>query len=157
QTRGDGNGGNILVNAHSLLIDSQTETQSGILTESSPISGGKGHAGNITVNVTDNLTLLSHGLISASTSGQGDSGNINVTANSLSISGFNAAGPSQISSETSGSGNAGSIAVQAGEVSLAAGGQISSSTVGEGNGGNINLTANSLLIDGTVIVDGKLL
>ena len=177
---GEGNGGDVTVRASSLLIDGTggSAFRTGIFAVSSTNDlfsfSSDGNAGSVSVQAHD-LKILNGGEISSSTFGLGNSGSVNVVADSLLIDGagffINFFGvrtllPSGIfavsgSSEFypfPGEGNAGNIGVQAGDLKITGGGEISSSTSGSGNGGNVNVLANSLVIDGDgsgVFADAK--
>jgi len=161
ETDGGGDGGNIMVTAKSITIDSSGIEQgasfpSALVADS---EFGFGKAGNIIVKTSD-LKLTAGGSISSSTLSFGNGGNILVTAHSLLIDGT--ASPTDPNSglpfrtglfATSGaifggSANAGSVTVRANDVTIVGGGEISSSTETIGNAGSVNVTADSLAIDG---------
>ena len=149
-TFGKGDGGSISVLANSLLIDAgaNSTAATGILASAQRGSGG--NAGSVIVQAA-NLEIINYGEIQSVTSGQGDGGSVNVTANSLLINGGgNSAFTTGIvaSAESGSSGNAGTIAVEAGYLNLIDYGEIQSVTFAQGQGGNVNVTVNSLLING---------
>ena len=148
---GRSNGGNVNVTADSILIDASGISAFAL----------HGNAGQVIVTAHD-LKITNGGGISSSTFGDGDGGNVIVTADSLLIDGT---GSSLIQTgERTGilansgdigfggdffSGNAGNIEVHARNLKIVNGGEISSSTFTSGKGGDIKVTAESLLIDGT--------
>jgi len=153
--------------AGSITINANNVTLSGASSLNAGIASGQGNtnaqAGDITVNATGNIALTDSSFIAntvADSSSMGNAGNINLTANNLSLSG----GISYIDSSTYGRGNAGQINIKtSGDVNLTdvnpnleagLGGTIDSSVEpsGVGNGGNITLTANNLSVsDGSEI------
>ncbi|MEO1689999.1 MAG: filamentous hemagglutinin N-terminal domain-containing protein [Cyanobacteria bacterium J06631_6] len=106
-------------------------------------SGGVGNAGDITISA-NNLNLTSGGQVAASTLGQGNGGNINITATGdLSFDGERSNGfASGVTSlvNSGGVGNAGDIAISTNNFTLTSGGRVATGTFGQGNGGNINIT-----------------
>jgi large exoprotein involved in heme utilization and adhesion len=128
------------------------------------ISRGEGkESGNISLQ-TRRLSLMDSAQISASTSGEGDAGNIRIQATdatSLTNSGistavnpgaigrggnidiqtgvFSLADNAQVTASTAGQGNAGSVRVTATTFESSGGGQIRTSTAGGSNAGSINL------------------
>jgi filamentous hemagglutinin family protein len=153
-TSGDGNGGNVNVTAGSLLIDGTVSfLQTGIFATTGNLDfggGGIGSAGNIAVQAGD-LKIINGGKISSSTFGEGNGGNVNVTADSLLIEGVGELSGGGIFAETHGGGNAGGVAVQAHDLRLTNLGEISSSTDGVGNGGSVSVIADSLTSIGGLI------
>jgi filamentous hemagglutinin family protein len=174
-TSGLGNGGDVNVTANSLLIDG-TASPLRTFISADAISGSSGNAGNVIVQAgdltltasgyisanagpgssgtagdvtvhADNLAITMGGFISATAFGQGNGGDVMVTAaNSLSIDG---AGSAIAATAQPGSrGKAGSIVVEAHDLRITHAGGILATTFSRGDGGNINVMADSLLIDG---------
>ena len=106
-----------------------------------------GDAGGIEI-VTNDLSLLNGGEISASTSGIGDAGSItikatgNILIKGVSSQGFFSGIFNTV--EESGTGNAGGIKISANNISIADGGQISVASFGLGSAGNLDIKVNSL-------------
>ncbi len=98
-----GNGGNLTVNASDTVLITGTTVDnrfsSGLFTQ----SDSAGNAGDLTIN-TSQLSIQERGLVSAATYGQGASGIIRVTADSLE-----ATNGAQLSTLTAGKQDAGSI------------------------------------------------
>ncbi|MBD2448598.1 filamentous hemagglutinin N-terminal domain-containing protein [Nostoc sp. FACHB-152] len=155
----NGNGGDIEINAPSLtLTNSQITTttkkngtgnagnikiitQGSVLLKQSEINTnneGSGYAGNITINASDEVSVLNGSKISS----QGNLGNIDITTGSLSLnqkSGIN-------TNNTNNSGYAGNININArDEVSLLDGSKIFS----QGNLGYVDITTGSLSLNQT--------
>jgi filamentous hemagglutinin family protein len=130
-------GGSMILNATNLNISGKL----GIFAETQSVAP----AGNLTLqpdNNKPNLDILftDNGFISASTSGSGRGGNINITASEN----IQIAGEGKIAVETSSVGNAGSINITSQNLNISQGTQITASTTGEGAAGNIILNADSL-------------
>jgi len=141
---GVGNGGNININARSLSI-----TDGALLSAS---TSGRGNSGSIILRADDSVSLARNSLVfnDVDPGGVGNGGNININAKSLSIT-----DGALLSASTSGQGNSGSIFLQADDsVSLARNSLVFNNVNpgGVGNGGNININAKSLSI-----TDGALL
>ncbi|MFM6252079.1 MAG: hypothetical protein ACKPEQ_23530, partial [Dolichospermum sp.] len=129
-TYGKGNAGNIAIKA------SQGVTVGGLLT-SDVFDTGEGNGGSITID-TSTLTLEKGGLISASTTGKGDAGNIAIQA----TEGVNVRGwlYSDVFNDT-GEGNGGSITIDTSTLTLENDGIINADTHGKGDAGNIAIQA----------------
>ena len=114
-----------------------------------------GNAGGINIT-TGSLSLVNRGTISASTSGQGNAGEINITARDSviidAISGTDSGGFATSIISLVGLdavGDAASITIDTGSLSLFNGVQVDASTAGQGNAGEVNITArDSVIIDG---------
>ncbi|WP_414623168.1 filamentous hemagglutinin N-terminal domain-containing protein [Calothrix sp. CCY 0018] len=135
ETSGDGNGGEININADSFSL------QGGI--ENNTI--GNGNAGDINIEV--NSFSLKGGLISSETEGAGNNGLVTIKADNLELE------RGLIQSLTTSDGDARDIIIEANSVSLKGG---SLSTINESNGkaGNISIDADKIFIEqASVLVD----
>lgn len=145
----DGNGGSILVQAGSLLIDGRSIAGGGIRGRTWAPAGRT--SGNIDVSASGNITILNGGLIDSSTQGGADAGAVRVHAGSLLIDGQ--ADENRLtgifSSASLGStGHGGSIEVDvAGQATLLSRGEIDSTTYARGNAGSVKVRAGNLLIE----------
>ena len=150
-TGGRGNGGNIDITARNTIslntgtIDGDTpnpsNSRNGIFTEVR--RGALGNAGNTIIN-TDNLVITNGARIGTATFGQGDGGNINITASNITFEGVNfKSEPSSVGSrvEPEAVGNAGNVTIDTDNLTFANGGQINAGILGQGEGGDINITA----------------
>jgi filamentous hemagglutinin family protein len=168
-TYGDGNAGNIQINAGSVLLDTghpQPGIIPGISSTSSLSFDGTptaGNGGNISINA-DSVSLVHGMMISVATSTPGRGGNIDIQTGSLRLM-----NDAAISASTYGNGNAGNITIGADSVILDTGlpqagvipGISSSSSLSldgsanAGNGGDIFLNAGSLsMLNGMTISAG---
>jgi filamentous hemagglutinin family protein len=141
-TKGQGNAGNILVRATDsiVLIDSHILSQVEIDKWGYWMPVGNG--GDITIET--GLLLMSDGseLIS-STSGQGNAGNMKITArDTISFDGesrYGNASGAFSTVENTAKGNGGNIEITAGSLYVTNGAEISTSTFGRGNAGDIKI------------------
>ncbi|KYC41094.1 hypothetical protein WA1_23555 [Scytonema hofmannii PCC 7110] len=145
-----GNGGDIHIKAGSLTMADEA-----IVTVS---TDGRGNAGNISVQVEDELSLTTSYINSfvnffgENYRAVGDGGDIHIEAGSLLMTAdprLRVKSGAQISSGTFGTGNAGNISVQVKDtVSLSGYSYISSgvSSTAKGDGGDIQIKAGSLLM-----------
>jgi large exoprotein involved in heme utilization and adhesion len=145
-TSGQGNGGDIIINARDNIKFDDAFAASTV----EPTANG--NAGNIKVN-TGSLSLLNGGQFNASTFGQGKAGDIMIDArDAVDIDGVGSNGSSGIFSTvaTTGIGKGGDITIQSGRLSVS-NGLISSSSAGLGNAGDINISSSSVRLDGGAI------
>jgi filamentous hemagglutinin family protein len=156
-----GGGGSITITAQNVNLSEQSALQAGI---SSGLGFAGAQAGNIQLDVTENITLANVSGIAnnVNTGGTGNSGNINITTGAISLT-----DGAQLASYTDGSGNVGSININARDtVSFDSSGTSFPSGIfntvepnGVGNAGDVNITTGSLLlIDGGQIgayTDGR--
>jgi filamentous hemagglutinin family protein len=133
-----GNGGDININAGSLLLNGAHLSTS---------TFGQGNGGSVLVQASGDVSLAGGSSISTDTYVQGNAGSILVQASddvSLADQG------SSISTSTDVQGNGGSILVQAGgDVSLA-GGRIFSFTTGQGDAGSVLIQADGNVFSNNV-------
>jgi filamentous hemagglutinin family protein len=152
QTLNQGKGGNLTVTARESLNIFGSSTQngktfiSGLYTSTS----GLGASGNIKIFDTNRIVIGSGGQISASTTGSGQGGNIEVNANTIELIGVsnNKQAVSAFASETTGansSANAGDVTITANTLNIRDGALISTQTLNEGKGGNLTVTARESL------------
>jgi filamentous hemagglutinin family protein len=148
-TNGEGNAGDITINARDIItIEGFAENSLSSNISSDVSSKGIGNAGNIRIN-TRELLLNNRGKISSSTFGQGNAGNIFIEASDiLSLSNTKKIGFTQISSnvDSEAIGNAGIINIKTGNLSLD-NAVITGFTFGKGNGGDINIQTEKLSLD----------
>ena len=140
-TFGKGDGGNVTVRASNIELagtSSDGLLNSGLFTTVTG-SQAQGNGGNLTIS-TDSLSLSDRAEISASTSGEGDSGNLSITANN-SISLDASSYITNSVQDANAVGNAGKININTGSLSATKGSQINSFTRGQGNAGDITIQA----------------
>jgi filamentous hemagglutinin family protein len=138
--------GNITINA----TDNVTVDDSTIFNQVD--SEARGNAGDVSI-FTTNLSLINGGQVGAFTAGQGNAGNVkvsatgNITADGENSDGFSSGVYSFVFGEAVG--NAKGVTITTDNLNLTNGGRIDASTSGQGNAGAINITATEdITVDG---------
>jgi filamentous hemagglutinin family protein len=137
-TFGSGKAGTITIEADKALILSDSK----IFSNSASTQPNAGQAGSVVINVR-NLKLMNKAVISSSTVGPGQGGNINIKVADVLVATNSGIGSVSESSENN-AGQAGNIQVQANQIKLTAGGEINTSSQQAG-GGNITINTPQLL------------
>ncbi|MBW4595744.1 MAG: filamentous hemagglutinin N-terminal domain-containing protein [Brasilonema angustatum HA4187-MV1] len=150
----DSKAGDIVLNtSEALRIEERSVVQNSVFPELSGFSSGTGNSGDIRITA-GSLSMLDRSQLSASTFGQGNAGSIIIQARDRVSLDNNA----RLTANTSAKGNAGSIIIQAGNrVSLDNDAFISSLVTdkGVGNGGDIRISTGSLTIAGAAQLDSS--
>jgi len=141
-TYGQGNAGNITITARDAVsFDGVGTFSSGAY---SGVYGAIGQGGDINIT-TDRLSLTNGGIITAGTNGQGNAGNIAITAKnrvSFDGEGSNGSGSGAYNQVRFGAvGQAGDINITTGSLLLTNGASVDSSTFAQGDAGNITIVA----------------
>ncbi len=150
-----GDAGNLTVNAKEIVIQGG-DGFTGLASQVFPNTIGDPDGGKMIVN-TDTLQLFDGGQLNAGIfSGDGQAGNIEVTADDILISGKNPGGFSAgIYSDVAGaatSGAGGDILITANDLQMVASGQIGTYSESPGNSGNIIVkTSNMSVSDGSFL------
>ncbi|MBN3963457.1 filamentous hemagglutinin N-terminal domain-containing protein [Nostoc sp. NMS8] len=157
---GNGNGGPITITTGSLSLAGDARLIS--------VTSGQGDVGSVNINARDSVSLDGSTVFNAvQNNAIGNTGNINITTGSLSLTGgaqliLSARGQGDVGSvninardrvsldssnvinnvEQTGVGNAGNINITTKSLSLTGGAQLISSTDGQGNAGSVNINAN---------------
>jgi filamentous hemagglutinin family protein len=134
---GAGHAGDIRITADSLQMIGDPDLT---LIGSRAFASGTGNSGNVKV-IISSLEILNGAEISTPTFGPGQGGNIEVTADRVSISG--SSNPSVftgIFANTFGSGDGGHLIVQAGSLKLTNRASLQAGTFGQGNAGGATVT-----------------
>ena len=145
--RGEGNGGNIQIEAGSLsmLADAYISAS----------TSGWGNAGNIFVQVEDDISLSNRSYITSGVNprGEGEGGDIQIDARSLFLT-----GDAVLTTSTDGKGNAGNIQIDASDSVSISGARLGSSpssysglfttteNIAIGQGGDISVTTDTLTV-----------
>jgi large exoprotein involved in heme utilization and adhesion len=156
---GQGNGGDLTINASESVEISGTTPDGQYPTSIGAIARGAGNAGNLTVN-TRRFILRDGGAAGTTTFSQGKGGNLTVNASeSVELSGVSAVNgiPSGLSVDTldtlfenPGAGDAGSLRINTRRLSVRDGAILSASTFGPGQGGSLFVNATeSVNLSGT--------
>jgi filamentous hemagglutinin family protein len=150
-TFGEGNAGDLTVTAKNVEVDGvlvdEIGSFNGLLANVEKDATGKG--GNLTIN-TDRLRILNGGQVSASTFGNGDAGNVTVTAKDIELSGTSPDRKfsSSLSAASTTPFNAGFLNVNTDTLNVSNDAQISVSSIDRlGGAGNLELKANSIFLD----------
>ncbi|MEH2195236.1 MAG: filamentous hemagglutinin N-terminal domain-containing protein [Nostoc sp.] len=149
---GQGNAGNVNINAQGNIIFRNSKPGESTGISSQVVKGAIGNGGKVTIN-TNSLEINNGSQILSSTSGKGNSGNIIINArNNISLDGSNGNANSfsgiinnvALTAE----GNAGNIEITTGTLKATNGAFISSGIFGKGNAGNISINAlNNIAFD----------
>ncbi|MDF5722477.1 MAG: filamentous hemagglutinin N-terminal domain-containing protein [Rhizonema sp. PD37] len=143
---GQGDAGNISIDARDTVNFDSGASNKFTGVESSIFTGGMGKGGDIQVT-TGSLSLTNRSLLFASNSGRGNAGNITINArDTITFDGTISLG-TQVG--PLGIGNGGDIRVNARTLFLKKNSQLSASNLGQGNAGNIIINASD-----TVAFDG---
>jgi filamentous hemagglutinin family protein len=142
-TDGQGNGGNITINARDTVTLDGGEN--GLFTSVGTVAldNSRGNAGNIRINARE-LFLKNGGEIAAFSSGQGDGGNIFIdTHDAVIIDGITGNNTTGVFSSLApgGVGKGGDIQITTNSLTLSNGGQLGASSFGKGNAGDIIVNA----------------
>jgi len=138
-TEGKGNAGSITFNVAGNV--NLTGANSGLFVLTEPNSTGNGGSINIAAR---NLLIKNGAQIVASTSGQGNAGDIEAKIiNDTSIVGASAGRPSGIFAITETNGKGGNILLNTNTLSVVDRGEINAKTTSTGNGGSITVNANT--------------
>jgi filamentous hemagglutinin family protein len=158
-TRGQGNGGNIIVNTNSISLSGKGSTSgSGLYSQALP--GSSGNLGDIIINA-QNVNLVGTGVIptfdeigtetgihnQVFSGAVGNSGNIFVNTAS-----FNSSNVAIVRSLTESRGKAGDVVINANHVNLSRLSAIESGSLGRGNTGNVTINTGRLTVqDGATV------
>jgi filamentous hemagglutinin family protein len=157
-TFGSGRSGNIEIDVSDRVELVGTNADGSSPSKIANDTQGSGNGGTLTIH-TRRLTIRDGARISASTSKQGQGGNILVNAaDSVELRGTSPGGrrPSGLSAQTRGSGRSGAIAIKTQKLSVLGGAEVSASTFGSGKGGSISIIAPAgIVISGTAVVTSE--
>ncbi|MCP5449188.1 MAG: filamentous hemagglutinin N-terminal domain-containing protein [Gammaproteobacteria bacterium] len=149
-TSGAGDAGDVTITARNLLIDGQNadNPSTGIGSRAEPNSTGNG--GVVKLTIADNIMVQNGGAISAVTFGDGNAGDVTITAQNLLVDRQDSDLVTGIfSSAELGKGDGGTVNLTlSGTLTARNGGEIRASTFGAGDAGDVTITARNLLIDG---------
>ncbi|MEQ8756631.1 MAG: filamentous hemagglutinin N-terminal domain-containing protein [Coleofasciculus sp. G1-WW12-02] len=140
-TFGSGEAGTLTVNADDFVqvigTSANGQTSSRLFLDST----GSGNAGGLEIN-TGTLIVQEGGRVSATTSDQGQAGNLMVNADSVQVIGTSANGESSsLLFDTSGSGDAGILDINTNRLVVRDGARVSAVTSSIGEAGKLNVTA----------------
>ncbi|MBD1938106.1 filamentous hemagglutinin N-terminal domain-containing protein [Microcoleus sp. FACHB-68] len=159
-TDATGNAGNINLQARQVSLGGLS-ADGGSLTaiQSNPWPSSTGNGANITI-AAEQLTVENGAVISVSTFGAGQGGNINIQADQVEIYGRSINGQirsglyarTTLNNATALTGDAGTVSVAAGSLSLRDGATINVASLGTGEAGNIELNANTVELNNESLI-----
>ena len=164
ETNGTGNAGNVTIQAEEVTVAEINPFVLVSVLGSYVGVGADGNGGNLTIN-TQRLTLADSSVTGVQTRGNGNSGNVTITATEfvkidtqlpdfvpfplLTRLSSEAAPITVFGTSDPPAGNAGNISITTPNLQILNGSQLRSSNSGSGNGGNVKITADTVEIDGT--------
>ncbi|BBD58251.1 filamentous hemagglutinin outer membrane protein [Nostoc sp. HK-01] len=148
---GQGNAGNVIINAQQVLFDGTDDEGSLSGAFSDVEEGAVGNGGNIRITA-NSLSITNGAQLITSSAGQGNAGNVIIDAQQVLFDGTltEGSGSSVFSNVEEGAvGNGGNIRITANSLSITNGAQLITSSAGQGNAGNVIIDAQQVLFDGT--------
>ncbi|OKH54522.1 hypothetical protein NIES2101_06830 [Calothrix sp. HK-06] len=146
-TFGQGNAGNIEINAQKVFLDGLASNGESSGIGSAVFGNAKGNAGEIVIN-TNSLSVTDSASLFVATFGQGNAGSITINASyNVIFDGVGANGRSSNAFSTveeKSSGDGKEINIRANTLNVNNGAVIGTTTRGKGDGGNINIKVNRL-------------
>jgi filamentous hemagglutinin family protein len=148
-TYGSGSAGKIAILAQTVQLDGVSTDGSSPSSIQAQVREGTGQGGTIVIN-TNALKLSSGGQIATSTFDAGNAGDLNVTAQTIVVTGGNDNFPSGLFSKVNSgaTGNGGNVQINAGNFQISGGAQITADTLGDGNAGNLTIQTQTLELSG---------
>jgi large exoprotein involved in heme utilization and adhesion len=151
-TFGKGNAGTINLQTANFWAQGDDSAGLGGLISSIVGTDGIGNSGGIVINASDRMELRDGATLTSSTSGQGNAGQISLTAADIVIEGEDSdRNVTSLNSEVErpGRGDSGGITLNASNsIKLIDGVFLTSTTLGQGNAGRIQLTAPNIIAEG---------
>ncbi len=149
-TLGQGNSGDLTVSASDIeVIGARSSVRvTGLSTFVS--SGVVGNGGALVVE-TENLRVQDGGQIAVSTFGEGNAGNLTISAQEIEVTGTSPDGlfVSGLLTFSTGEGNGGTLNINTDRLLVRDGAQIDTTTFGEGNAGDLTISAQGIELTGT--------
>ncbi|WP_424102755.1 filamentous hemagglutinin N-terminal domain-containing protein [Moorena producens] len=144
-TVGEGNSGNLTVDADSTVQLIGTDASGQFPSRLSTNTQGTGNGGELNI-ITGELMVSDGAFVSASTFGEGHGGSLTVDAeDTVQVIGQSADGRSGsgmfVQANEGSKGNGGDLSITTGQLIVSDGAQVSVSTFGEGDGGNLTVDA----------------
>jgi len=144
-TLGEGDAGNVKITAtDTVRFDGVSSNGSPSFAASTVEAGAVGDGGDIEITA-GYLEVTNGAQLSSSTSGEGDAGNVKITAtDTVRFDGASSTGSPSVAFSTveaGAVGDGGDIEITAGSLEVTNGAALASSTLGEGDAGNVKITA----------------
>ena len=150
KTYGSGDSGDLSVAAKSINLSSTDNFSRPASLGATTASSSSGQGGDLRLT-TDSLEVRDGAQIDITTFGAGDAGNLEITADTMLLSGINGYNaPAAIFARARGNrgGNAGQVHLTIGNLEVLDGGTISTSSFGYGNGGELIVNAERVYLSG---------
>ena len=150
----DGHAGAVTIMAKELTIDGQGG-DAGIFCQAND-DESNGEAGNVTLMVSDHLTLMDGGRIATDSYANGNAGTIVITAHDVTLDGKGTyTGISSDSGTTDAISNGGSVTLHVtGDLHIDDSAEVSATSWSQGDAGHVTLSAENITIDGKGIPTG---
>ena len=146
---GSGLSGDVLLEAARLVRVSGAGEQVSVVTS----RGIDGNGGDIDVR-TGRLEVSNGGVMDVSTAGVGEGGTLTVRAGSVFVGGAGRGQPARLGAQADSTGNAGGIDIEASTVAIGRDGQVTALSRGiGGNPGDIRITAGNIAVQGEVTAE----
>jgi filamentous hemagglutinin family protein len=153
---GFGDGGNLTILAKDFTLMGSALLLPSLFTSISTYTAASGTAGNLSV-IAQNVSVLDGASLATTTVSSGNGGILNVTADTIRVSGFT---PELVVSAIAaptlgGTGSVNNITLNTRKLFLSEGGLVTASSLGAGNAGRLTINATeSIVIDGFQSVSG---
>ncbi|MEA5464075.1 beta strand repeat-containing protein [Leptothoe sp. PORK10 BA2] len=160
-TLGDGDAGNVVITASDAVVFDGTSAdgQFSSAALSRVAAGATGAGGNVEI-AANSLAVLNGAVLSASTFGDGDAGNVVITASDAVVfdgtsadGQFNSGAGSSVEAGATGAG--GNVEIAANSLAVRNGAQLVASTFGDGDAGNVVITASDAVVFDGISADGQ--
>jgi large exoprotein involved in heme utilization and adhesion len=148
-TSGAGRGRAVVVAARELRVLDGGD----ISAETFGTGADAGRGGDVTVTATAGIELASRGFISVATLGDGDAGEVRVSAPRLRLDNGAIVASTGLNDIVDTKGDAGTVTIEAGELVFVNEGRIFNGTYSRGDGGDIVVHARTILADATLNLD----
>jgi filamentous hemagglutinin family protein len=137
----DGASGNINIRAKSIGVFDYSPNNARVISNISALTYSQGDAGNINLS-TGSISIFDGGFIGSGAISSGASGNVNIKAENILVSGIGASGDnSSITSSSWRDGSPGKINIDTAKLKVSDGGLISSSSFSNSPAGNVTINA----------------
>jgi len=143
---GAGAGGDLRVTAREIRILGDGQRCCTAIIAQTRASANAGRGGDLQVSA-DRIVLRDGALISTSTPGAGDAGDLILNAGELSLAGVNTGVSSQTAQQDNG-GRAGDMVLTVDRIVVRDGAVISTTTMGSGDGGGLRISAGEIILAG---------
>lgn len=148
-TRGEGDSGSVEITTGSLFL-TKSGTSAKTAIESATVAGSSGSAGRISIAAVQDIMIAGGGQIGSVTVAEGDTGSVELSAETLLIDGEDVGAFTGLGNQASeaSTGAVGTVhVVVSDQISILGGGRITSNTRSIGDAGSVTVQAGTLRID----------